>query len=89
MLGGNLGSLLYGDVSVILHTHIEEITKKAWQPINILRAFDFKFDRNSLQHVYFSFIRPVREYGETVWDNYTKGGKSSIESIQIEAMGIA
>ena len=36
----------------------------------------------------FSFIRPVLEYGGTVWDNFIKDDKTRIEAIQIEAMRI-
>ena len=43
---------------------------------------------DSLERMYFSFIRPVLEYGGTIWDNCTKEDKSRIESIQIEAMRI-
>ena len=38
--------------------------------------------------MYFSFIRPVLEYGGTVWDNCIKDDKTRIEAIQIEAMRI-
>ena len=54
----------------------------------MLRALKYKLDRNSLERMYFSFIRPVLEYGGTIWDNCTKTDKSRIESIQIEAMRI-
>lgn len=70
------------------HVHIVAIANKAWQRINILRAFKFKLDRNSLERMYFSFIRPVLEYSGTVWDNCSNEDKKYIESIQIEAMRI-
>ena len=43
------------------HAHLEQIKKKAWQRINIMR----KLDRKSLQTIYFSFIRPLLEYAKS------------------------
>ena len=70
------------------HNHITEITAKAWQRLNILRAFKFKFDRKSLERMYMSFIRPTLEYSGVVWDSCTYQDKKLIEAIQIEAMRI-
>ena len=70
------------------HNHITEITTKAWQRLNILRAFKFKFDRKSLERMYISFIRPTLEYSGVVWDNCTNQDKKLLESIQIEAKRI-
>ena len=82
----HLGLIFSNDCSC--NTHIEEITKKAWQRINILRAFNYKLDSNSLERMYSSFIRPVLEYGGTIRDNCTIEDKSRIASIQIEAITI-
>ena len=60
------------------HAHILAIANKAWQRINILRAFKFKLDRNSLERMYFSFVRPVLEYSGTVWENCSKENISSL-----------
>ena len=51
--------------------HIADIKTKAWQRINVLRAFKFRFDRQSLERMYVSFIRPTLEYSGVVWDNCT------------------
>lgn len=67
------------------HAHILAIANKAWQRVNVLRAFKFKLDRNSLERMYMSFIRPVLEYCGVVWDNCSNEDKKCIESIQIEA----
>ena len=68
--------------------HITEIKTKAWQRLNILRAFKFKFDRRSLERMYVSFIRPTLEYSGVVWDNCNDQDKKLLENIQIEAMRI-
>ena len=69
-------------------SHIEDILNKAWHRLNIIRAFKFKFDRQSLERMYISFVRPVLEYGGPIWDNCNKEEKSKLESVQIEAMRI-
>ena len=67
------------------HEHICDITAKAWKRINLLRALKFQLDRQSLQTMYFSFIRPLLEYGDIIWDNCCNYEKFEIEKIQIEA----
>ena len=41
------------------HEHIDYITSKAWQSVNIMRKLKFLLDRESLQIIYTSFIRPI------------------------------
>ena len=67
------------------HEHIIEITTKAWKRIHLLRALKYQLDRRSLQTMYFSFIRPILEYGDVIWDNCFNYEKFEIEKIQIEA----
>ena len=49
----------------------------------------FKLDRRSLQTIYFSFIRPIIEYADVVWDKYALYEANELEKIQIEAARIA
>ena len=70
------------------HTHLTEIKSKAWYRINIMRQLKFVLDRKSLQFIYFSFIRPVLEYADVVWDNCTQYEANELEKIQIEAARI-
>ena len=53
------------------HDHFEHIKAKAWARINVMRKLKFQLDRKSLQIIYFSFIRPLLEYGDVVWSNCT------------------
>ena len=70
------------------HEHLDYIKSKAWTRINIMRKLKFKLDRRSLQTIYFSFIRPVIEYSDVVWDNCTLCEANELEKIQIEAARI-
>ena len=66
------------------HEHIEYIKAKAWQCINTMRRLKFDLDRKSLQIIYFSFIRPLLEYADIVWNNCTQYESLGLEQIQYE-----
>ena len=70
------------------HEHIEYVKKKAWQRIYIMRRCKFQLDRKSLQTIYFSFIRPLLEYADVVWNNCTQYEAEDLELIQNEAARI-
>ena len=60
---------------------------KAAKRIDILRALKWKLDRKPLETLYLSFIRPLFEYGDIVWDctplhQYIF---QNIEKLQLEA----
>ena len=42
----------------------------------------------SLETIYKSFIRPLPEFADVIWDNCTKQNKNELELIQSEAAGI-
>ena len=54
------------------HEHINYITSKAWQRIYIISKLKFLLDRKSLNRAYISFLRPILEYADIVWDNCTQ-----------------
>ncbi|MCG8077918.1 MAG: reverse transcriptase family protein, partial [Candidatus Thiodiazotropha taylori] len=70
------------------HEHINYIKSKAWQRINIMRRLKFQLDRKSLQTIYFSFIRPILEYADIVWNNCSQNDANELEKIQNEAARI-
>ena len=70
------------------HSHLELIKSKSWKRINIMRKLKFELDRKSLQTIYFSFIRPLLEYADVVWNNCTKYESDDLEKIQNEAARI-
>ena len=83
----HLGLFLSNDCS--WHKHINYIKDKAWARINIMRRLKYKLDRKSLESIYISFIRPLLEYGDTIWDNCTQYEKYELDKIQNEAARIA
>jgi hypothetical protein len=52
-------------------THIEYIVNKAFTRINVKKTLKFNLDRSSLETMYLSFIHPLLEYGDVVFDNCT------------------
>ena len=68
--------------------HINSMLTKAQTKLNILRSLKFQLDRKSLQIMYFSFIRPILEYSDIIWDNCPLYMKQSLEKINIEAARI-
>ena len=82
----HLGLVFSNDCS--WHEHLDYIKTKAWSRINIMRKLKFKLNRRFLQTIYFSFIRPLLEYADVVWDNCTQYEVNDLEKIQNEAARI-
>ena len=70
------------------HEHIDYIKTKAWFCINIMRKLKFQLDRKSLEIIHISFIRPLLENANVVWDNCTQYESDELEKIQNEAARI-
>ena len=70
------------------HEHIDHIKAKSWFRLNIMRKLKFQLDRKSLEIIYTSFIRPLLEYSNVVWDNCTQYESNDLEKIQNEAARI-
>ena len=63
------------------HENLELIKSKAWKRINIMRKLKFELDMKSLQTIYFSFIRPLLEYPDVVWNNCAQYESNELEKI--------
>ena len=82
----HLGLTFTNDLS--WHEHLNNIKTKAWHRINVMRKLKFQLSRKSLQIIYFSFIKPLLEYADVVWDNCTQYEANELEKIQHEAARI-
>ena len=67
--------------------HIAGTAPKAWKRIGYLTRNKFILDRSSLERMYISFVRPLLEYANIVWDNCTIENKRIVD-IQLEAARI-
>ena len=54
----------------------------------ILAKLKYLLDRTSLQNIYFSYIRPIIEYGNVLLSNCSKELNHNLESLQLEAARI-
>jgi hypothetical protein len=50
-----------------------------------MKRLKHRVDRKSLECIFFSFIRPVLEYGSIIWDNCDNNDIIAIENVQLEA----
>ena len=82
----HLGLIFSDDVS--WHDHIDHVKAKSWFRLNIMRKLKFQLDRKSLEIIYTSFIRPLLEYSNVVWDNCTQYESNDLEKIENEAARI-
>ena len=65
--------------------HISQIIIKATKQLNIMKALQYSLDRETLETIYFSFIRPILEYGSAIWDGCAQSDTQLLENIQLTA----
>ena len=53
-----------------------------------MRKLKYQLDRLSLEIIYTSFIRPILEYGDILFDNCTQYEKDELDKVQSEAARI-
>ena len=63
----HLGLILSSDLT--WGDHVLEIAKKGRKLLNFLYPLKMYVDRRTLEQAYISFIRPIFEYGDVVWDS--------------------
>ena len=68
--------------------HIDGIVSKCNRLLGMLKPFKYKWPRRALEISYNSFIRPVLEYGNIIYDNCTVANSNYIEAVQLEAARI-
>jgi hypothetical protein len=61
------------------------ITKWTSKQLNTLRKSKFKLNRQYLENIYITFIRPILEYGSEVWDNCGAVNSDRLEKVHTEA----
>ena len=66
--------------------HLREMITRAKKRVDILRSLTYRLTRQSLQKLYTSFIRPILEYGSSVWDNCSQAMKLEVEKVQLSAI---
>ena len=70
------------------HCHIQNILKSTSGQLSMLHKFKIKLNRQNLEKIYFSYIRPILEYACELWEGCTILDLNKIEQIQHEAARI-
>ena len=70
------------------NTHIEEIAGKAMRRLDIIKSFKFKMSRNHLEKFYLSFVLPILEYGDALWDGAQDYELDKLDQVHVRAMRI-
>ncbi len=70
------------------HEHISNITVSASKVLGSMKMLKFKLNRNTLNQIYISYMRPIVEYAAIVWDSCTQYERDSIDKLQYEAARI-
>ena len=79
---------VYLSIDCSWHKRIDYIKGKTWTRMNVMRKFKYTLDRKSLETICITFIRPLLEYADVIWD-CTQQEKNELEKIQLEAARIA
>ena len=66
--------------------HVESIIRKAAMLINCLTSFKYKLSRKALEIMYKSFILPIFDYADVIWDNCTEYQATTLENLHIDAL---
>ena len=64
--------------------HISSVLKSVSPMADVLKSLKYDIDRQSLETIYFSFIRPKLEYGAHIFDNCSKQDSDLLEKFQLE-----
>ena len=68
--------------------HIRSVINKTSMLISCLRSYKYKISRKALETMYKSFIFPLCDYANTVWDNCTDTQSKMLENLHVEAIRI-
>ncbi len=66
--------------------HIKESANKARQRLGCLSRYKYKLDRKSIEQCYITFIRPLLEYGNVLFDAANKEDLDVLSEIEKEAL---
>ena len=70
------------DSEMKLQAHINEVCNRGYQRIAVIRRNFTYIDKDMFLLLYKSIVRPVLEYGNTVWSVYFKKEGEKLEKVQ-------
>ena len=66
-------------------SHVSSLIDNSSRLINILRSYQFQLKRSTLVTIYISFIIPILEYVNVIWDGCTPAEQFMLERIHLVA----
>ena len=79
---------LWIDSKMSWSNHIDHICTAASKRLNMMTPLKYKLPRIALETIYTSFVRPVLEYADVIFDNCSAFLKNQLEIVQIHAAQI-
>ena len=68
----------------IWHDHVDYIVKQSYTQLNMLRKVRMTLHRFSLEKIYMSFIRPILEYADVIWDSQNQSLINKLENVLLD-----
>ena len=68
------------------NTHINDMIAKCRPLISCLKSYKYRLSRKSLETMFKSFILPLLDYADVIWDNCTQYQTLALEEIQLDAI---
>ena len=82
----NVESIKYLGVTITSdlkwNSHIRNVCSKANKTLGFLRRNLFSCPQDVIEAAYKSMVRPILEYGSTVWDPHCNGLNAELENVQ-------
>ena len=66
--------------------HIDDVISKVSPMINCLRNLKYRLQRKTLHTLYSSFILPIYDYCDYIWNNSTKTQELLLEKLHLDAL---
>ena len=73
------------DSKLSWNSHVNNITKRATNVLNLVRRNLYSCPENTKAKAYTTIVRPVLEYASTVWDPHQANHIKKIEAIERRA----
>ena len=84
-----LGVIITNDLKWNTCTHISNVCTKANRTLGFLRRNLYSWPPDVKEAAYKGLVRPVLEYGSSVWDPHTHGLREELEKVQNRATRFA
>ncbi len=68
--------------------HIAAITAEANRRLSVIKKYKYTLSRKTLEIRYITFIRPILEYGDVIYDTCSIEDTTTLEKVQLEAARI-